>query len=130
MSAKKNEITLQVAKKLINRLPAEIDNELKILILRAEEGQDTTIAIIDLLSPHENIRRWMRERISLLSGTKSATRGYSPVPGGPGSVPASKKWVCPKKDCNETLPVIQEDEDAPTCDVHGFAMIRGHKKKG
>ena len=57
MSVKKNTSTIQIAQKLINRLPKEMDDELKILIQRAEKGDDTTIEVIDLLSPHENIRR-------------------------------------------------------------------------
>ena len=131
MPTGKNGSIIQISQKLIGRLPKEIDDELTILIRRAEEGEDTAVEIIDLLSPHETIRLWMREQVDLLSGTRGETAGYGPLPGRPGSIPASKKWVCPKRSCDESLPLIQEGEDAPTCPVHdGFMMIRGDQKKG
>ena len=130
MPAKKNEITLQVAQKLLNHLPEPLNSELKIMLDRAEEGQDTTIDVIDLLSANENIRLWMQEQTSIQSGTKDTTRGYGPLTGKPASISASQKWVCPRSKCNESLPVIQENEDPPTCDVHEVLMIRPGKKKG
>ena len=130
MSMKNTGTPVQFAQKLIDRLPKEMNDELKVLITRAEDGDDITIEIIDLLSPHDNIRRWMQEQISLQTETKSTTRGYGPLAGKPSSVAASNKWVCPQGECDESLPVIQEDEDAPTCEVHGVKMVRGKGKKG
>ncbi|MBI5965471.1 MAG: hypothetical protein HY863_18495 [Chloroflexi bacterium] len=131
MSVKKKEITLQVAQKLLNHLPEPLNGELKILLDRAEKGQDTTIDVIDLLSAHDNIRLWMQEQISIQSDLKGdGTRGFSSLAGAPTSVPASQKWVCPKSECPRSLPVIREDEDPPTCEVHGVVMVRVSKKKG
>jgi hypothetical protein len=128
MSEKEIRSTLQIAQKLVNRLPKEMDDELKRLIARAEKGQDTTVEIIDLLSPHDNIRQWIREQINLQSGQKGTTRGYGTLAGDP-SVSASRRWICPKTGCAESLPVIQEDEDAPTCRVDGVVMVRVERGK-
>jgi hypothetical protein len=128
MSEKKGRSTVQIAQRFINRLPKDMDDELKALIRRAEEGEDTTVEIIELLSPHENIRVWMREQIRLQSGKKAGTRGYGTLAGRPGSIPASKKWICPRQDCIEWFPVIQEDEDAPTCEIHAVKMMRAEKR--
>jgi hypothetical protein len=130
MSTNKNASTIEIVRKLVNRLPEEKNDELRLLIRRAEEGEDTTIEIIDLLSPNENIRSWMREQLNLQNTTRSSAGGYSPLPGRPRSISASKKWVCPERSCSESLPVIQVGEDAPICDLHGSTMIRGDKKRG
>ena len=130
MSSEKIERTIQIAQKLINHLPTEMDDKLKVLLRRAEKGENTTSEIIDLLFTHDNIRRWMQEQISSQVGPKGALRGFGPLAGKPGSVVANQKWFCPKEGCDETLPVIQEDEDAPVCDIHGTKMIRGDEKKG
>lgn len=90
MLTRNNGNIIQISQKLIGRLPKAIDDELKILIRRAEEGEDTTVEIIDLLSPHENIRLGMREQTGLLGGTRGDTNsadvasdggGYGPLPG-------------------------------------------------
>jgi len=122
MSEKSLDNTVGLAKKLIDRLPEEMNIELKMLLDKAEKGDDISIEIIDLLSPHENIRRWLREQISPQSGTKGMTRGFSPVPGRQSSVSTSKQWTCPEDDCDESLPIIQEGEDAPSCDIHNAKM--------
>lgn len=130
MAAKKTDSVIRIAQKLVHHLPEEMDAELRSLLQRAEEGQDTTIDVIELLSPHKNIRLWMREQILLSGGTKGETRGFGPLPGKPGPIPASKKWVCPKSECGESLPIIQEGEDAPICSVHAIKMIRAEQKAG
>lgn len=126
MSSKEIGSILQIVQKLVGHLPKEMDDELRRLIQRAEDGQDPAIEIeiIDLLSPHENIRLWMIEQVNLLSGEKGTTRGFGSLPGWQSSVPASRKWICDKDGCSESLPVIQEDEDPPTCRVHKLAMVR------
>jgi len=131
MSKKEIEVTIQLARTLIGRLPEDTDAELKHLVQRAEQGEDTTIEIIDLLSLHENVRLWMREQLSSQTGTKgSGTRGFGTLAGKPGSIPASQLWVCPKNACIESLPLIQEGEDPPICEVHGIPMILASEKKG
>ena len=65
----------------------------------------------------------MQEQISLQNRAKSTTRGFHPLAGTPSSVTSSKQWVCPKEKCNEAFPIIQEDEDAPFCDVHAVKMV-------
>ena len=124
MTTKRISETVQLAKKLVDRLPNEKADKLRILIQRAEEGHDTTMEIIDLLSSNENIRLWMRDQMDLQGGT----RGYNPPPGSPSSIPASKVWICPMEECAESFPVIREGEDAPVCDVHKVTMIHGKKK--
>ena len=123
MSVKKNASTIQIAQKLTKHLPKEMNDELKTLIQRAEKGDDTTIEIIDLLSPHENIRRWMQEQMSLHNESKSTMRGFHPLAGTPSSIPSNRQWVCPVENCNETFPIIQEGEDAPICDEHDVKMV-------
>ena len=131
MSEKKMSITLQVAKRLLNHLPEPMNGDLKTLLDGAERGQDTTIEVIDLLSANDNIRLWMQEQIAEQDSIKGdGTRGYSPSAGQVTSIPASLKWICPKRGCHFSLPVIQEDEDPPICDTHGVAMVRSVKKKG
>jgi len=128
MSGNKTEITLQVARKLLNHLPESLNSELKSLLERAEKGENMTIDIIDLLSEQENIRQWLKDEIATQSGTQSdGTRGYGGLAGKPTSVSTSQKWMCSTSGCNESFPVIQEDEDPPSCDVHGIVMIRPGK---
>ena len=131
MTERQANATLQVAKRLINHLPETLNKDLKELLARADEGQDTTFEVIDLLSKNENLRLWMREETAMLSGSKGAeTRGYSSPAGSVGPIPASLKWVCPERGCHYLLPIIQEGEPAPTCNVHGVKMVRSRKKKG
>lgn len=131
MSVKENRITLQIAEKLLNHLPEPLNGELKILLDLAEKGQDTTMEVVDLLSPNDNIRLWMQEQISIQSSLEGAgTRSFSSLAGSPASVPASQKWVCPKDECANSLPVIRENEDPPTCEVHRLMMVRTSPKKG
>ena len=123
----KNEIgsTVKIAQKLISRLPKEMADELKPLIQRAKDKLEPAaeIEIIDLLTSHENIRRWMREHESPQNGSRSVNRKYDSLPGKPSPIPASKKWICAKTDCAESFPVIRADEDAPYCDIHGDEMV-------
>ena len=130
MPNKQIDSTIQIARKLVDHLPKKMAYELKLLIQRAEEGQNTTIEVIELLSPHENIRLWMQEQIASQDELRgdSSTRGYGSLPGAAGSISASKRWVCPRGACNESLPVIQEGEDAPSCGVHAITMIRSDRK--
>ena len=121
-------ITVRFAKKLVNRLPREIDDELKMLITHAEEGQDTTTEIIDLLSLHEDSLLWILEQVDLSQGQEDTTRGYVPLAGDP-SAPFSQKWNCPRRGCAETLPVIQEGEDPPVCEQHKIEMVRRNDGK-
>jgi len=129
MSANRTEMILQVAKKLLKHLPEPLNTDLKTLLTRADKGENTTISIIKLLSVHENIRRWMNDEISALSGMQSegGTRGYGSLAGKPTSVSTSQKWTCPASECHESFPDIQEDEDRPMCDVHGIVMVRPNK---
>ena len=111
---------LRVAKKLVGRFPKEMDNQLTHLIQRAEKNQDPTaeLDIMDFLSSHENVQRWMKEQMLVLDGN----RGFSPL-AGDSSAPVSNKWICPK-DKTESLPVIQEGEPAPQCKKHKISMVR------
>ncbi len=109
---------IDIAQKLENHLPNEMGMKLQILIQRSKDGEDTTIEIIDLLSPHDNIRRWVREQLSLENTSKGRLRGFGSLAGNPSSIQMSNKWVCPKTSCPESLPVIQEGEDAPYCKDH------------
>jgi hypothetical protein len=131
MSEQEIRSTLQLARELVNHLPKEIDDKLKALILRAEDGQDPTIEleIIDFLSSFINYRRWMKEQIDLQSGQESVTRGYRPLAGIPSSVSPSQKWVCPKKTHDDWILVTQEGEDPPICKVHNIEMVRESRKK-
>jgi hypothetical protein len=124
--------TLQVAQKLVNHLPKEMDDNLKRLLQRAEDEQDPAaeMEIADLLLTNENIRLWMREQVDQYDEQRGITLEYHTLPGAQGSVPARWKWICPTTDCVESWPVIQEGEDAPLCDVHGCRMIRGSQVKG
>ena len=127
MSDKEFENTLQIARQLVGRLPGEMDDQLRKLIRRAKEDRDPAIGmdIIDLLTRHDNIRRWMNEQSELQNGPDRLKGGeYSPLAGGRSSIPASRKWKCLQTGCLQSLPVIQEDEDAPRCHVHGLVMVR------
>jgi hypothetical protein len=119
---------LQLARELVSHLPKEIDDKLKTLILRAEDGQDSTveIEIMDLLSAHENIRCWLREQINLQSGTRG---GYDPLAGKSRPSLPSQKWFCPKSTCAYWMLVIQEGEDPPDCKKHKIKMVRACKKE-
>lgn len=125
MSAKELGSIPQMAQELVEHLPKEMGDELRTLIARAEEGQDTTVEIIDLFAQYKYTHQWLKENIKLLGREKSGTRGeYGPVAGNIVWIPPSQKWVCPKNPGKHWLMVLQEDEDAPTCNQHKIEMIR------
>lgn len=126
--SKEISITVRFAKKLVNRLPREIDDELKMLIMHAEEGQDTTTEILDLLSLHEDSLLWILEQVDLAQGQEDTTRGYGSLAGDP-RAPFSQKWNCPQRGCAESLPVIQDGEDPPVCERHKIEMVRSDNRK-
>jgi hypothetical protein len=100
--------------------------ELRVFQARAEAGEDITTEVFELLSPNENVRRWMRDQIGSVG--EIGTRGissYQKLSGARGRINASYSWLCPRIDCTESLPVIQEGEDPPTCEAHKIAMVRG-----
>ena len=97
--------------------------ELKSLQARVRAGEEISNEATDLLGRNENVLRWSREEIqaSLAEGCR---KGFEPLPGGTGSPAASNRWVCPRSGCRESLPVIREGEDAPSCPAHRVPMIR------
>jgi hypothetical protein len=129
MSKQEDKSTLQLARELVNHVPEEIDDQLKTLIRLAEDGQDPTaeMQILDLLSAHEYINRWLREQINVESGTRDV---YSRPAGNSSLPPASQKWICPTKGCDQWMLVIQEGEDPPACERHEVDMVREDKRKG
>src|SRR5215213_6069689 len=101
--------TIEIARKLVNRLPKDMADELKLLIARAEKTpDDITTDVITVLTQHENSLLWFLEQMELQSGQRDGTRGFSRL-AGDSSVSISSTWICPK-DNMETLPVIQEGE--------------------
>jgi hypothetical protein len=124
MSKKEIGNVTQIARELVNHLPKAMDDELKILIARAEEGQDITVELIDLFSQHEITRRWLKEQINSQSREMGAAPGYAPLAGNPSLVLLSQKWICPKSKCDQWMVVIQEGEDPPTCQKHKIEMVR------
>jgi hypothetical protein len=131
MSAKKENDTLKDAHNLLGHLPEPLNGQLKVLLDRADKGQDTTIEIIKLLEKHDNVRLWMNEQASPRSAIKnSGLRGSGQLGGDPSSVTASQKWVCPKSSCKRWILVIQEGEDPPICKVDKIEMVREKTKKG
>ncbi len=124
------ESILQMARPLVGRFHDETDGQLQELIKRAEEENDPDIGldIAELLARNGNIRRWMNEQTQLQDGQERLVIGVEPLGGRRGSVPASRKWKCTQEGCTQSLPVIQEDEDAPSCRVHGCAMARNDGK--
>ena len=131
MSERETISTLQLARELVDHLPKEIDDKLRKLIKRAEEGQHQNqiaeMEIVELLSSHENIRRWWREQTSLESGDRGS---YSPPPGRSKPILPSEKWYCPKNTCDQWTLVIQDGEDPPSCKRHNIKMVRMRNKKG
>ncbi|MGE5465017.1 MAG: hypothetical protein ACM3PS_16760 [Syntrophothermus sp.] len=128
MATNQTEFTLQIARRLVGRLPEPDKSELKSFLERAGQGEDMEFEMIELLSAREGIRLWIKEQLAILRGQTDGTRGYTPLAGRPSSIPTSQGWVCANGHCRESFPVIQEDEDPPVCDVHGTAMIRASKK--
>jgi len=138
MSKREIGSTIETARQLVGHLPRELDEKLKLLVLRAENGQDTTREIIKLLSRYENIRYLMSQQIELRSGqdvtkreygpsTGSSSAGYISLAGWPDSIPASKKWICQEPTCDHWMLVIQAGEDAPRCVIHNTPMV--HERK-
>jgi hypothetical protein len=123
MSKKEIGSISQIARELLNHLPKAMDDELRILIARAEKGQDTTVEIIDLFSQHETTRRWIKEQINLQSREKSATSRHSPLAGNPSLVLPSQKWICPESTCDHWMFIIQAGGDPPTCEKHKVKMV-------
>jgi hypothetical protein len=119
----------QIVRELVNHLPKAMDEDLKNLIALAEEGQDTTVEIINLFSQHKATRRWIKEQIALQSAQKGTPYGNAPLAGNPSRIPASQKWVCPEDPLEPWVFVIQEGETPPVCEQHNIEMIRGDEVK-
>ena len=124
MSGKEIGTIPQIAQTLVDHLPDEMDAKLRELIAAAEEGQDTTVEIIDLFARYETTRGWMKEQITLLRRESGTPTGYRGLAGNP-SVPFSQRWVCPKKPRKHWKMVIQADEDPPFCEIDKTKMVRG-----
>ena len=126
MSKQEMEIILEIAQKLVGHLPKEMNDQVTELIVSAKNKQNPTDdveKILKLLKSNENIRRWLREQVSLQNSQQATTNRYGAPAGDPHRVPASQKWICPEADCTESLPVIQANEDAPRCRIHDVEMV-------
>jgi hypothetical protein len=119
-----NQAIVQAIQKLLHHPGNPWQEQLQNLLRRADAGEDITVEAIDLLSPNKNVRVWMREQVVSFS-----TRTYEPLAGVSPPIMASQQWVCPKKGCAESLPIIQEGEDAPTCPTHKVLMVRLKEKR-
>ena len=123
-------VTLQAVCNLQRHPGSPWQKELQVFQARAEAGEDITVEVIDLLSSNENARRWMQEQIAASFTTDfRGGSGYQQLPGRHDIITASRSWVCPRSGCTESLPVIQEGEDAPTYDVHRVLMVREKNKR-
>lgn len=120
----------RIALGLVSHLPKAINDELTILVARAEEGQDVSIEIVDLFSQHKVTRNWLKEQITMQSREMGVTSGYSPLAGNPGFVPPTQRWVCPENPDEHWMVVIQEGEPAPQCEKHNVEMVRENKAGG
>ncbi|MCX6679934.1 MAG: hypothetical protein NTX42_06185 [Methanothrix sp.] len=116
--------TLQAVCSLLRHPGNPWQKELQDFQARAEAGEDIIVEVIDLLSPNENVRRWMREQIAPSKAGFRGVSGYQQLPGGHSIITASHSWVCPQASCTKSLPVIQEGEDPPVCEVHQVPLIR------
>jgi hypothetical protein len=127
METMETQTAIRLAKKLVGRLPKKMADELKILIVHGEdEHYDPITEISELLTQHENSLLWFLEQMELQSGQRGGHREFNPLPGD-SFAPISDKWICPKDNCIETQPVIQEGEPAPECVEHKIEMVREYK---
>lgn len=117
-----DEVILQAICSLQHHPSNPWHKEIEALLARAKAGEDITVEVIDLLSPHENVRRWMQEQIAE-SDACLRIKGFDNLLGGIGTIPASDSWICPLKNCAKSLPVIQKGEDPPKCEVHSVSMV-------
>lgn len=136
MSAKDLGSIPQIAQELVEHLPKAMDDELKALLARAGEGQDTTVAIVSLFARYTYTQQWLQENIKLLGREKSGAHGeHGPLAGNIVWIPPSQKWVCRENPNKHWLMVLQEDEDAPMCPIcqknnREEEMVRERNKKG
>lgn len=77
---------------------------------------DAEDEIYNLLASREGTR----ERMDQLLPEEQEERGWAPVVGHSGPVPADR-WVCPRKACTYNFPVLSIDDPVPppeSCPVH------------
>lgn len=117
------DIAILQAARILQRHPSNPwQEEIQDLLVRAEAGEDVTVQIIDLLRQNQNVRRWMHEQVTL---SEPDFRGFEPLLGSQGIIPASQSWICPLEGCTaKSLPVIREGEDPPACEKHNVLMVR------
>jgi hypothetical protein len=134
MTEKKQDLTLQAARSLLDHIPEPLNSQLRVLLEDADRGASNKRQINALLYEHETIRRWMDEQTSMQGGTrgepsvfKSVPGNASSLPGMPNSISASRKWVCPKNKRDHWIFVMQEGEAPPTCREHKIQMVREKK---
>lgn len=128
MAGKDDKLTYEIARDLLPRLHGYLREQLSKLLGRLDLGENVEIEIIDLLSEHQSIRKWMQ----FLNLNTNRERLFEGLGGKPSpSISSSDMWVCRRSDCNYTLPVIQAGESAPNCKFHdAITMILANQKKG
>jgi hypothetical protein len=115
----------KLAQELFDHLPKEFNDELKELVARAENGQDTTFEIVELFSKHEYTRKWLKENVGRPGQERSETKSsYGSLPGHQAWIPPTLKWVCPESPDKHWMMVMQADEEVPLC-----PMCEKDKKK-
>ena len=114
------QVRYAVARRLLAHPQLPHRQELEALLAAGEGGRDVWFEIVDLFREQRNILLWLEGELV----GHFTDRDYSPPGGNVGDIPASTRWLCPIEGCSESLPVIREGEDPPSCPRHGRQMVR------
>ena len=98
-------------------LPPEEREQVLELIRRGNKGAPVHHEVLEYFQKYPRLRDWLKQAL-FLSGT---LRGYAPLPGQPGPIPARSLWVCPQ--CGFQWRVLRKGRPVPPCPYDGSPLV-------
>lgn len=110
-----------------SKTAGEVDDQLSDLLARATDGDDVEYPLREILTAHESTDVFLERVLGDAPDYRpprviaEITRGYQPLPGGPGPV-AAEKFVCPFGDYVWYRPEV--GAALRPCPTHPHAQLR------
>ena len=86
------------------------------LLAQAQSGVNIDNLILDAIAQNPEIREWMNKALKPVD--ESALKGDPRLPGKPGPVPATQKFICQENGCTFTWTRRYATQPVPPCPQH------------